>query len=150
MIIIGIGNIFRRDDGVGIEIARQLQARNTGATVLEHSGEGAGLMSAWDGHDAVIVIDAVNSGEQPGTIWRLEAHRESIPSKFFNYSSHDFSLAEAVEMSRTLGTLPPFFVIYGIEGADFSMGEGLTAAVNHAIPSVIEKIMEDIKLISRY
>lgn len=148
MIIIGIGNIFRHDDGVGIEIARQLRALNTGATVVEHSGEGAGLMSAWDGHDAVIVIDAVNSGEEPGTIWRLEAHRESIPSKFFNYSSHDFSLAEAVEMARTLGTLPSFFIIYGIEGIDFTMGEGLTGHVLDAIPEVLQKIISDIKLIN--
>jgi hydrogenase maturation protease len=142
LVIIGVGNRYRRDDGVGLLIARRVrEGVPPGVPVLEESGEGAALMEAWRGAATVILCDAVRSGAAPGTIHRLEADRQPIPTGFFHYSTHAFSVAEAVELARALGELPPRLIIYGIEGADFTAGTALSPAVEAAAHTVIREVL---------
>ena len=106
-LIIGLGNDYRSDDGVGRVVARRLRAESLDEVgILEETGEGAALIEAWRGADFVILVDAVHSGGEPGTIYRIDAQAEEIPRSFFHYSTHAFSVAEAVEMARALGQLP--------------------------------------------
>jgi hydrogenase maturation protease len=143
-ILIGVGNPYRSDDGVGIAVVRQVGERNpTGLTVIESSGEGAALLEAWNGFSDVILVDAVQSGAPPGTIHRLDAHAGPIPSRFFHYSTHAFSVAEAVELARALNQLPSRLVVYGIEGRNFAAGESLSAEVEEAVVAVISRIFDD-------
>jgi len=141
-LILGVGNRYRRDDGVGPAVADRLTA--LGIAVQEHSGEGAGLMDAWSGAERVIVVDATQSGAEPGTIVRLDAGTQELPGGLFRYSSHLFGLAEAVEMARALGRLPGELVIWGIEGADFGFGEDLTPAVAAAADEVARRITAEL------
>lgn len=144
-LIIGLGNEFRRDDGAGLIVARQLRNLLDGKIqVLEASGEGASLMDAWSGAHTVVLVDAVNSGARPGTVHRLDASKEPIPSNFFHYSTHAFSVAEAVELARTLGQLPPRLIVYGVEGTDFSSGQGLSPEVVIAVEQVAQSIAAEL------
>lgn len=144
MLIIGVGNAMRGDDGVGPLVARRLaQVLPPEVSVAEESGEGTRLMESWVGEDAVFVVDAVSSGSEPGTIVRFDAIERVIPASYFRYSTHAFSLAEAVELSRALEMLPPRLVIFGIEGASFSPGEGLTPAVEQAAEEVVRRMAEE-------
>lgn len=147
IVLIGIGNEFRGDDAVGLHIARRLAKMNLpGVKVLELSGEGAALMEAWQGADTVFLFDAVSTGKNSaGTIYRLDAHVETIPADFFHYSTHRFGAAEAVELARELGQLPPRLVILGIEGENFDYGEELSPAVEKALPKLINQIATDLK-----
>ncbi|HYD29867.1 MAG TPA: hydrogenase maturation protease [Azospirillaceae bacterium] len=129
-LIVGIGNRYRSDDGIGPWVADRLRA--AGLNAIEHSGEGAGLIDAWSGHDAVILVDAVQSGSPPGTIHRFDAATTELPKSFFRYSSHLFGVAEAIETARALGRLPTSLVVYGIEGALFAFGDALTPQVQEA------------------
>lgn len=145
ILVIGVGNSFRTDDGVGLIIARGVgRLQLPGVTIREASGEGAALMDMWRGVDHVFLIDAVSSGGRPGEIHRLDAAATSIPSEFFHYSTHAFSMAEAVELARVLGLLPRRLVIFGIEGGSFEAGERLTAAVRQAADDVLSRIAQEI------
>ncbi len=145
-LVIGIGNPYRRDDGVGPAVIRELvHQAPPGVCLREHSGEGASLMEMWEGRPRVILVDAVVSGAAPGTVHRLEAHRQPIPASFFHYSTHAFSLAEAVELSRALGTLPPEITVYGVEGTDFDHGLGLSPPVAAAVGEVVHQILADLR-----
>lgn len=140
---IGVGNDFRRDDGVGAFIVGALKKVSTDRHDLcfsLSSGEGAELVESWTGYDRVILFDAVRQQGQPGRIYRMLVDRESIPSDFFRYSSHAFSVAEAIELARVLDRLPASMEIIGIEGADFGTGQGLTDAVKYSCFEVIEEI----------
>jgi hydrogenase maturation protease len=138
---IGIGNDFRNDDGVGISIVRELQKRSfPNVTFLELSGEGTELMDAWKNAEEVYIFDAVSSGAEPGTIFEFNAIEEEIPSDFFNYSTHNFSLAEAVELSRIINQLPPVLKILGIEGRDFSDGLQLSPEVKTSADKILQNI----------
>ncbi len=147
VLIIGIGNEYRRDDAAGLIVARRLKAQSLAhATVLEQSGEGAALMETWKNAGAVILIDAVHSGAAPGAIFRFEAHSESIPAKFFNYSTHAFSVAEAIKLAKALHQLPAHLRVYGIEGKNFGAGIGLSMEVEKAAGEVVESIRQEIIL----
>jgi hydrogenase maturation protease len=144
-LIIGIGNDFRRDDAVGLIVSRQLKEKNLAdVQVAESSGEGAQLMELWKGADSVILVDAVSSEKEPGTIQRFEAHARSLPAQTFRYSTHAFSLSEAIELARAMNELPPCLIVYGIEGKDFEAGVGLSSEVAQAVEKVADKILEDL------
>ena len=138
MLCIGVGNAYRRDDAAGLEVAALLEG--THLTVRQLSGEGAQLMLAWRDAPHVIIIDAVSSSGVPGTIYRLDAAVDPLPAYFFRCSSHAFGVAEAVEMGRALDELPAELIIYGIEGADFCEGVGLSPPVAAAVAEVAVRI----------
>ncbi|MBZ0306719.1 MAG: hydrogenase maturation protease [Anaerolineae bacterium] len=145
VLCIGIGNEFRHDDGIGIEVAHVLLTMKLPhVRVIEQTGEGAALMDAWAGAERVILVDAALSGQPPGTIYRINAHEQQIPRDFFSYTTHAFSVAEAIEMARTLNQLPPTLIVYGIEGKDFSEGIGLSRVVEEAVQQVLEQIVGEI------
>jgi hydrogenase maturation protease len=145
-LIIGIGNEFRSDDGVGLYIARKLQEHNfPNVAIFEKNGEGTELMETWQNYNRVFIFDAVRSGAEPGTVFRICAHEEKIPPKFFNYSTHDFSLAEAVELARVLNELPASVIIYGVEGQDFSEGWQLSDQAMKGAQKAIEQAIDEIK-----
>ena len=73
VLIIGIGNTYRGDDGAGNAVAQRLAGQvPPEATVIEQSGEGTALVEAWKGAQFVIVVDAMESGAPAGTIRRFE------------------------------------------------------------------------------
>jgi len=75
----------------------------------------------------------------PGTIHRFDA-ATPVPSGLFSYTTHQFSVAEAIELARSLQQLPLRLVVYGIEGADFAPGIGLSPAVEEAVKSLAAEI----------
>ena len=144
-VLIGLGNAFRGDDGVGLLVARRLrELALPGLTVLEQSGEGAALLEAWAGADRVIVVDAVSSGGAPGAIHRLEVGQQPLPAHFSTGSTHAFGLAEAVELARQLDRLPASLLIYGIEGRSYELGTGLSPEVQSAADKVIDQLIADL------
>jgi hydrogenase maturation protease len=148
-LIIGMGNDYRCDDAVGLVVARRIrQSHPVGVTVLEQSGEGTALMEAWKDADTVIVVDAVQSGATPGRIHRLNAQAQKIPASFFHYSTHAFSVAEAVELARALNQLPPRLILYGVEGKDFAAGVGLSAEVEKAASGVKARVIEELRALT--
>ena len=64
------------------------------------TGFGAALMAAWQDAEVVILVDAVRSGAEPGKIHHFDARDEHLPTDFFHYSTHAFSVAEALEQVR--------------------------------------------------
>jgi hydrogenase maturation protease len=143
-LIIGIGNEYRGDDAVGLIVARRLKERLAdSAVVIEQSGDGAALMEAWRGAEAVIVIDAVASGAAPGAIHRFNANTRPIPKNAFRCSTHAFGVAEAIELSRALDEFPRSLVIYGIEGKNFAAGVGLSPEVESAVCEAVRHVFAE-------
>ncbi|NOT01884.1 MAG: hydrogenase maturation protease [Phycisphaerales bacterium] len=141
--VIGVGNRCRCDDGAGFAVIERIRARRPHLCVVEASGEGASLMELWKPGDEVVLVDAVRSGSAPGRIHRLDALRERIPSGFFHYSTHAFSVAEAIEMARALDLLPSRLIVYGIEGANFSAGTEMSPDVTNAVETLVDRILAE-------
>ncbi|MFC1997344.1 hydrogenase maturation protease [Chloroflexota bacterium] len=145
VLVIGVGNDFRCDDAAGLLVARKLGERNLpGVRIIEQSGEGSDLIAAWEGQESVYLIDAAQSGAEPGTIHRFEAHEERLPKESLHFSSHAFGVAEAINIAHSLGQLPTKLVVFGIEGQDFSIGTTISLRVQQAVDNVIYALMGEI------
>jgi hydrogenase maturation protease len=145
ILLIGVGNEFRSDDGLGIYAAREIRRRNVpGVRVVEQNGDGTALMEAWEDYRYVIVVDAMNSGTASGDVHCIDAVTQRIPSHLFHYSSHSFGVVEAIEMSRVLKRLPEMLLLYGIEGKLFEVGPGLTDSVLKNMPEMLSNIEHDL------
>ncbi len=146
ILIIGIGNIFRGDDGAGLAAARLIrELQLPGVAVLELDGDPSTLLDRWQGAQRVVVIDAVASQSSPGRIFRFAAQAAPLPRRLFACCScHSFGLAEQIEIARSLQQLPPSLTVYGIEGKDFRLGSGLSPEVQQALPRLVEQIREDL------
>ncbi|MCK5518359.1 MAG: hydrogenase maturation protease [Alphaproteobacteria bacterium] len=141
-LIIGIGNRHRGDDAVGCILAERLK---THFETLEHDGEPASLMEAWDDRNSVVLIDAVSSGEKPGTIFHFDLQKQKLPEVFGHSSTHSFGVAEAVELARVLGGLPPRVIFWGVEGKNFSIGEDISEEVSAVLEDIQGRIIKEME-----
>ena len=146
ILVIGVGNEYRSDDAVGLVVARRLRQLSLGnVTVIEASGEGTDLMESWKGADTVIIVDAASSGAKPGTIHRIDARAQRIPTGLLRYSTHAFSVGEAVELARAMNRLPPRMVVFGIEGERFDEGTVLSRAVQGSVDTVVDLVLKQLR-----
>lgn len=145
-LVIGVGNPYRHDDGVGIAAIERLRDLSlTDVCLVEESGEPVALVQRWDGHDAVVLVDAVDSGgaAEAGALHRFECtggEWDVVPSASA-ISSHGLGVAEAVELGRVLDRLPARLVFFGVEAADTSDGVGLSAAVLHGLDGLLDEVV---------
>ncbi len=144
--VIGVGNPWRGDDHAGLAAARRLRAMpGLEAEVAELEGDLTSLIDAWDGSEHVVVIDAVHSGAEPGTIHRLDAHATGLSRDLDRHSTHALGLATAIEVGRALDRLPPHLTVFGIEGQCFDAGAGLSPRVEDAIARTVIAVADELR-----
>lgn len=145
-LVIGVGNEDRGDDAVGLLIASRLkQYAGKDLEIIEWRGDGIELLEASKDADTVIILDAAFSGAEPGTIHRIDAAAQPMPTGFLRYSTHAFSVAEAIELARALGELPRRLIVYGIEGERFDVNGALSAAVEKAAREVETLVLRELE-----
>lgn len=142
--IIGLGNEFRGDDAVGLLAARLIRERVGSHThVIETETAGVELLDLMKGAPTVLLIDAVRSGNIPGTIHRFDASAGPIAPELFPRSTHAIGVGEALELARTLGVLPHRVIVYGIEAGDTDIGHPLSPEVGHALQEVVQLVLRE-------
>ncbi len=148
ILVIGIGNSFRGDDGIGPIIAEQIQKMVPGQVdVRSHIRDGFALIQLWKGYDHVYIIDAVSSGRTPGRAHRFDALSKPFPQHFFTHNStHDINISETIALAQTLEMIPEKLIVYGVEGKDFSIGAALSDEVRKAVIPVTGMIITDLSL----
>ena len=143
---------MRGDDEIGLEIVQRWIKENKGnfpedqieADILESPG--VNLLGAIAGLNAAVLVDAVHSGAPAGTIHKLS---ENDLAAFSDGSGsvHGWGAAETLSLGRQLtgDDLPETIIIIGIEGVQFTLGEGLSPAVQNAIPEALLLIDQVLK-----
>jgi hydrogenase maturation protease len=149
LLVAGLGNRLRGDDGAGLEAARLVGERAADILVVEHEREPTDLIELWEGARVAIVIDALE-GEEPGRIRRFEAGRDELPKRLStSASTHALELAEVVELARSLDRLPDRLVVLGIEGERFETGTGLSPCVERAVGEAAELALAELRRAGR-
>ena len=151
-IVVGLGNPFLTDDGVGVKVAYHVEERlgnniPDNLTITEASVGGLRLMELLEGYDRAVIIDAIQTqnGHQPGSIYPMDLDKlRSISPTQHSSSAHDTSLVTALAAGKHMGMkLPDDVIIFAVEVEnihDFS--EQPTPAVSDAIPKVTEMVLE--------
>jgi hydrogenase maturation protease len=123
VLVVGVGNDLRGDDGIGPAVARRVRGEREEARVAVLLGDAADLVELMRGEERVVIIDAVACAGQVGRIHRVDASGGWEGPRQQDASTHALGVAEAIELARTLRCLPPRVIVLGIEGARFGIGE---------------------------
>jgi hydrogenase maturation protease len=141
---------MRHDDGVGLlvaERAAELDAQGHAQVALALAppvGDPLDLLWSWDGAEAAVVADATRSGSAPGTLSFAWIARDGECQAVLSSkapTSHGFGVAGAYRVARAVGRGPRQLAVVGIEGLDFSQGEGLTVPVAAAVPAAARLLL---------
>ena len=146
VLVVGVGNELRGDDGAGIDVVRRLYepARRAGIELGEQQGEPTGLLDLWRDRDAVVLVDTMRSGAPPGTIRRLDAGHAPLPARLRGSSStHAVALDEAIELGRALGHLPRRLIVFAVEGVSFEAGRGLSRQLAEVAPELARAVLRE-------
>jgi hydrogenase maturation protease len=143
-VVIGVGNRWRRDDAAGPEVIDALRERvNDAVALVESDGEPTRLLDAFALAPQVVMVDAVVTGAEPGTIHRFT--NEELPAQMgIGQSSHLVQLFETIELGRLLDRLANGLVLIGIEATDFDNGEGMTDAVAAGVTAAVDAVMTEL------
>jgi hydrogenase maturation protease len=137
-VVIGIGNTWRGDDGVGWRVAERLdELMGDEVEVVQLDGEPARLIEAWDGARIALVVDGVRLGIAVGTVVLLST--EEVPPDQVGASTHAMGLSYAVRLGEALGRMPTELVVVGVEVGDVTVGHHLTPEVAVAIEAAVTK-----------
>lgn len=147
MLVIGCGHPDCGDDAAGLLAARRL--REMGLEAAEASGEATSLMAGWEGHEDVLLVDAVLTGAPAGTIHLWDARSAPLAREALRCSTHGLGVAEAIELARVLGRLPARLRICGIEGRRFGPGEAPSPEVLEAVEKAARLIREEMPCTNR-
>lgn len=146
LLVVGLGNDDRGDDGAGLEAARRLAPLLAGrAEVRAHPGEPVDLIGAWDDADLLVLIDAARTGRAAGTLYRFEPGEDGLPNGRLGPSSHAFDLLVALRLAAALGTAPGRTVVHAIEGERFDFGARRSGAVERALPLLVELVVNEVR-----
>ena len=150
VLVAGVGNVLRGDDGFGVEVARRLRTIDLGhdVRVVETGIGGIHLVQEMlEPADALIVIDAVDRGRPPGTVMVIEpevADVEAMPAleRFdFLADMHYTKPERALMLAKALKVLPPRFLLVGCQPEDADrIGEGLSPSVRAAVDVAVEEV----------
>lgn len=144
VVVIPLGNRARGDDGVGPAVMDLLAADGETAFAVRTPGDAMDMVGCWEGASTAIIVDAAQSGAEPGTIHRI-AHADGIlPKDAGRTSSHGLGLAEALALSEALGRRPPRLVVYAVEASSFEPEAPLTPAVAASVPKVAALIRTEL------
>lgn len=152
-VVIALGNPLRGDDGVASAVLERLRVMALPGDVALLDGGTAGLETALllDGYDRAIIIDAAEMGAPAGTVrsfsaqWVLKHH--SNPALLG--SLHSAALPEALRLADTLGILPDEVTIVGVQPALIGWTQGLSAAVDSAIPAACDAVLAQLQPITQ-
>jgi hydrogenase maturation protease len=141
ILVVGVGNILLKDDGAGIELVNRLsaQADRWGDEVefLEGGTQGIALLNHISGRRAMVVLDAVALGAEPGTLHVFQDNAimmlGSLP-----LSAHEGNAAVLLRIAHLLGGLPARLVLIGIEPETISTGVEFSEPVRSAIPEALQ------------
>ena len=133
VLVAGIGNSDRGDDGIGPVVARHVAALNLpGVRVVSHA-EPLDLLDDELSADMLVVVDAVRSGRRPGVVVVRHVDNRALPEWTGAGGTHAVGLAVSVELARVLGRMPRRLVLVGVEAESFAIGAPLSPAVRAAI-----------------
>lgn len=139
-LIIALGHEYRRDDGFGAYVVRQLKTENAEiGEIWLHEGDVSDLLDRWKDR-RVIVIDACESQGAPGRLHVLSPLRVPCFLAETPVSSHGLGLAKTIELGEVLDKLPRELTVLTVEGQDFSSGWGLSAEAKSSVEKTLEQL----------
>jgi hydrogenase maturation protease len=141
-LIVGIGNLLCRDEGIGVHVIQEMESLELPDHIelLDIGTSTMDLISYLEGVKKLIVIDAMKAGGPPGTIYKCRP--EDLLPEERPISLHEIGLLETLTMAKKMG-MEIDTVIIGVEPKVMDWGMELSDEVKNKIPAIIEAILKE-------
>ncbi|MBW1804298.1 MAG: hydrogenase maturation protease [Deltaproteobacteria bacterium] len=149
--MIGLGNRALSDEGVGCRVACEVGRRTPDwVEVLDAGLPGPWLVALLNGRGKAVIIDAVDAGRPPGTVFRFRPEEVTQISPARRYSLHEGNVLEYVKIAKTLGNGPREVVFIGVQPHDLSPGEKLSPPVEKAVKKASKMALAEVCMHGRF
>lgn len=147
ILVLGVGNVLLRDEAIGVRVVEKLEREysfSPNVELMDGGTLGMTLLDPVSKSDYVIVVDAVQNGGAPGTLYRLPAEELNKKLKFKN-SLHQLDLVETLVYADMMGHRPDA-VIIGVEPADISpWGTEMTEIVASQLEEMCFRVLHEVQ-----
>lgn len=149
-LVLGLGNLLLSDDGLGVHAIDRLRkdprvdsSVHSDVTLLDGGTQGLSLMPHLSGFPRLLVIDAVDVGEAPGTLVRFEGKAlDGLPGKA---SVHQLGFADLMVAMKLLGESPEELVVLGAQPQSTEWGVELTPPLQNALLSLLDLVVAQLQ-----
>ena len=153
VLIAGVGNIFLRDDGFGVEVAKRLALETLPEWVRVVDFGIRGVHLAYEmldgGYDITIIIDAVPRGGKPGTVYLIEPDLKSLGNgQPFSLDAHGMDPQLVFSTLQALGGIHGRVLIVGCEPLETDEGMGLSDPVQRGVDEavhLVHSVVQDLR-----
>jgi hydrogenase maturation protease len=146
-VVIGVGNTILSDDGAGVHAARLLQGDPrvpAGVTILDGGTLGLELLPYVSDASNVLFLDAVNSGEAPGTL--AEMTGKDLLGTSTGLSVHQLGVADLIAALALVSAKPQDIVVLGVQPAATDWGTSLSPDVEAALTGLVDAAVAQLRL----
>ena len=143
--IIGVGNPFKGDDGIGVELVKEIENRGvpSGVKTFEVGSSTFDILHIMKDLDEVIIIDAVRFGADPAE------HRfftvQDVESLGDSETAHGTDILEILNLSENLGERPEKVLVMGIQPKETELSEEFSQPIKERLPELVEILQEKVK-----
>lgn len=142
-VIVGVGNLLMKDEGVGIHVVRHLQEMDLPPDIeLIDGGTAPDLIAYTQAGDKLIIVDAAQAGGEPGTVYRFLP--EDLSSDFSTLASaHELGVEYNLGLMSLMANVPDKTVIIGVEPKEIAPGMELTDELQQKMPKILDTVLKE-------
>jgi hydrogenase maturation protease len=150
-LVIGIGNVLLRDEGVGVQVVMELERLvlagrfevPPGTRFVDGGTLGLDLLPMIGGASSLVLVDAVDLRLRPGSVTIIRGDR--IEGTLGGHlSPHQVGVADLVATARLLGVWPAAASLVGIQPAEIEMGLALSPCVAAAVAEAVAQVCAEL------
>ncbi len=146
VLVLGVGNLLLKDEGVGVRVIEALERRYRfpdGVELLDGGTAGMELMNAMAGRDHVILVDAVKTGAPPATVVRLAG--DEVPAFFrTKISPHQLAISDVLAALTLAGEKPDHVVVIGVVPKDLGTGLEMSPEIEACMEPMIAAVVAEL------
>jgi len=147
-LILGVGNLLLTDDGVGIHVIRSLEQfahLPDGVRVIDGGTLGLNLLGYLENNERLIIVDAMDTGVQPGIITRLSG--EQLPAYFsLKLSPHQVAIPDLLLAAQLIGCYPRKVIVLGIQPGSTAVGLDLSPVVAGKVDQLVAAVLNELNM----
>ena len=144
--ILGVGNVILRDEGFGVRVAEYLDAHYAfpeNVQIVDGGTLGIELTQYVTGTNKLLVIDSINGGAEPGTLFRF--HNDDVMDHFQEkISAHEVGIQDVLALLTVTGHKIPDVVVIGAQPYDLEAGVELSPGMQKLMPQVVEQALKEL------
>jgi hydrogenase maturation protease len=145
-LVIGLGNILLKDEGVGVRCVEYMMSNGLDDSVklVDGGTSGLAILEEMNGFKKTVIVDAVDMGKEPGHIASFDAEQVlSLPHRA-KFSLHEIDLVDVIKIGKKIGYSFKDVKIVGIQPGEVSWGEALSETIEGKLPALSERVLKEI------